>query len=85
VQEVSDSNVVALYETNYRDVPATLRVIADEIEAGKYGEVSCLAVALLGDTMEVFGLGPDSDGTASASLLQAGALRIIGTIERHGR
>ena len=32
-------NVVQLYDSNHRDPVATLRRIADEIEAGQYGDV----------------------------------------------
>lgn len=79
------AELVSLYETNLRDPAATLRKIADAIEAGEYGEVGCIAIALLGNEMEVFSAGPDSDGPSAAVLLQAGALRIVKTIESHGR
>lgn len=77
--------VVTLHETNFRDAAATLRIIADEIDAGAYGAVGCVAVALLGDTMEVFGAGPDSDGSSVALLLHAGFVRLSKSIEEHGR
>ena len=80
-----DLRVVTLYESNYRDPAATLRKIADEIDAGEYGEVGCLGVVLLGDTLEVFGAGPDSDGTSVAVVLQAAAMRLTSAVERHGR
>lgn len=79
------AELVTLYDTNVRDPVATLRKIADEIEAGKYGEVGCLTVALLGDTMEVFAAGPDSDGPAAAVLHQAAVTRIVNAIETHGK
>jgi hypothetical protein len=77
--------VVTLYESNFRDPAATLRHIADNIEAGVYGEIGSLGVVLLGDTCEVFGAGPDSDPSSTALLLQAGAHRMIGGIASHGR
>lgn len=79
------AEVATLYESNYRDPVAVLRGLADEIEAGDYGEVGCIGVALLGDTFEVFGAGPDSDGTSVAAVLHAGFMRLVGAIERHGR
>ena len=79
------AQLFTLYESNMRDPAATLRVIADGIESGKYGEVGCLGVVLLGDTMEVFGAGPDSEGPSVAVLLHAGFMRISGAIESHGR
>lgn len=65
--------VITLHKSNHRQAAPTLRKIADEIEAGEYGKVGSIAVALLGDRLEVFAAGPDADGTAVACLLQAGA------------
>jgi hypothetical protein len=80
-----DLRVVTLFESNYRDPVASLRRLADEIEAGDFGEVGCIGIALLGDTMEVFGAGPDSDGTSVATVLHAGTMRLTKAVERHGR
>ena len=79
------AEVHTLYPTNFRDPAATLRVIAEEIEAGKHGEVTQIAVVLLGSTCEVFGAGPDADGSTIATLLQAGAQRMISAVANHGR
>lgn len=79
------AEVVSLYETNSRDIPAMLRKMADDIEAGCYGDVGEAAMVLYGDTVEVFGWGGAQDGASSALLLQAGAMRLIRTVERHGR
>ena len=79
------AEVVSLYETNVRDVPAKLRQTADDIEAGRYGAVGEVALVLLGDTMEVFGWGEVQDGGSSALLLQAGAQRLINMVEQHGK
>lgn len=78
-------NVVQLYDSNIRDPAATLRKIADQIEAGDYGEVGCAALAILGDSMEVFGMGSDSEGPSVAVLLHAGFMRISNAIEQHGK
>ena len=40
---------------------------------------------LLGDTMEVFGAGEDSEGPSVGILLHAGFTRISNAIESHGR
>ena len=77
--------VVTLFDSNYRDPVATLRQVADEIEAGAYGDVGSVGVVLLGDTMNVFGMGRDSDGPAVALLLHAGFMRLSSAIEGHGR
>lgn len=78
-------NVVSLYESNYRDPAATLRKIADEIEAGDYGEIGCVGVAILGNTMEVFGAGIDSEVPTVALLLHAAFMRLSRSIEEHGK
>lgn len=68
--------------SNFRDPVATIRHIADEIEQGTYGTVSCVGVVLLGDKMEVFGAGPNSREAANvALLLHAGFLRLSKTVE----
>lgn len=82
---MTDLKIATLYEFNYRDPVAMLRRLADDIEAGKYGEVGCVGVALLGDTMEVFGYGSDSEAPSVALLLHAGFMRMSGALESHGR
>jgi hypothetical protein len=77
--------VFTLFKSNYRDPVAALRVIADDIEAGKYGDVGTIGVVLLGDTMEVFGMGVDSTGPSVALLLNAGVLRLTRELEEYGR
>lgn len=80
----TDSNVVSLYETNYRNPVSALRQIADDIENGKYGDVGCVSIAVLGDTMEIFGAGPDSDPAPVAMLFHAAFMRLSLSIEEHG-
>lgn len=80
-----DLNVVTLHESNFRDPVATLRKIADDIEAGAHGEVGAVGVVVLGDTMEVFGFGEDSEAPSIALLLHAGFLRLSRAIEEHGK
>jgi hypothetical protein len=79
------AEVHTLYPTNFRDPAATLRAIADDIEAGKFGEITQVAMVMLGDTCEVFHAGPDADGATIATLLQAGAHRMISAVANHGR
>lgn len=76
--------VKTIYESNFRDVPATLRRIADEIEAGSYGEVSCVGLVLLGDSLEVFGIGPDSEAPSIALVLNAGVMKLTMPVLHHG-
>lgn len=77
--------VVSLLPSNFRDTVTTLRIIADEIEAGKYGAVGAAGLVIMGNTTEVFGMGPDSEGPSIATLLYAGFLRLVQSMERHGR
>lgn len=78
-----DLNVVPVFE--YRTAVTALRNIADAIEAGEYGEVGSIGIVLMGDTVEVFGAGMDSGGPAIATLLNAGALRLVMEVANHGR
>jgi len=79
------AEVHTIYENNFRHPAATLRTIADQIDAGEFGEVTQVALVLLGDTCEVFGIGADADGATIATLLQAGASRMIAAVADHGR
>ena len=81
----ADLKVVPLDPPEYRRPEKMLRNIADDIEAGLYGDVTSLSVVLFGDTLEVFSGGSDASGSTAALLLQAGGLRIAREIERHGR
>ena len=80
-----DGKVVDIGVPDYKDPVAVLRRLADEIEAGDWGAVGSCAVVIMGNTLEVFGSGPDSAGPSIAILLQAGILRIAHEVERHGR
>ncbi len=79
-----NDNIITLYKSNFRDPASMLRVIADAIEAGQYGDVGCIGVTLLGDTMECFGGGTDGDAPSVAGLFAAAHLRLIKALESHG-
>lgn len=81
----ADLKLVTLNESNFRNPAETLRKIADEIDAGDYGDVGCVAIALLGNAMEVFGAGPDSESPSVALLLHAAFMRLSGAVEKHGQ
>lgn len=75
------AEVVPLFESNFRDPAATLRVIADDIEAGKYGNVEEVAIALNGaENVEVFATGPQSDAGTACLLFTAAIQRLISPI-----
>lgn len=57
--------IVELQSHNFRDIPATLRQIADDIEAGKCGEVRSVALVRdNGEEISVHGLGECSAAEA---------------------
>lgn len=68
-------NVVQLQQTNFRDIAATLRRVADGIEQGDYGDVECAALVLTGQQTDVFHMG--NGGVADAMMcLQFGIHKI---------
>lgn len=81
-----DLKIATIYESNYRDAAATLRVVADDIENGTHGDVGTCALVVLSDTgMHVFGMGPESEAPSVGMLFHAAALRFTKTIEEHGK
>lgn len=84
-------SVVQLH-TNYpaQDIASTLRLIADQVEAGEYGLITTAVVCightedrpgddgerLLRDTYELFGAGPRSDVFTVRGLLLTCATRV---------
>ena len=78
-------DVHTLYPSNFRDVPATLRHLAKRIENGEFGEILCCTVGLLGDTLEVFGMGTEADPMTCGMVHQAAAHQFIYEIQVRGR
>jgi hypothetical protein len=56
--------VVPLQESNYRDISTTLRLIADQIDSGEYGNVNDCALVLQGATLDIFHMGAGNVETA---------------------
>ena len=77
-------NVVALPDS-LLDVPAKLRKLADDTEAGKYGQPGTCVVAMLADRMQVFSFGPESNMTAAHVVLHAAMLLIAQELVDHGK
>lgn len=73
------TNLVLMRETNLLDVPATLRRIADEIEAGKYGEAAA-AVVVLDTDLEVFYMGTGESAPNAHLLLHSGAAKMMAAV-----
>ena len=65
--------VVPLHESNYRDIVSALRLVADQIERGEFGQVNDCAMVLQGPTFEFFHMG--SGNAETAHLLFACAQR----------
>lgn len=70
--------------SNLHDLPAQLRAIADELEAGKYGHVQEGALTLLGSRLHVFGLG-SADSTGTHYLLACAQAKLQAPMLEHGR
>lgn len=72
------AEVTPIFESNFRSVPDTLRVIATEIEQGKFGNVerATLVIEAMNDERighaEVFGMGSIGDLLESVGLLHLG-------------
>lgn len=61
----------------FKDPVRMLRNIADEIEAGDYGEVNTIAIATFGDAgLQLFGGGSDSLGPSVAMVFQAASIKM---------
>ncbi len=80
----SEIKLVTLNESNFRQVAPTLRAIADEIESGKFGDVGSCAVVILGNKLDVFASGRDSDPASAALLLHAGFQKLSTAVMNAG-
>lgn len=73
---MAELKVVELDAAPFRDVPRMLRKLADDIEAGTYGDVGPVAVALRTEGLEVFGFGTDSTVEMTAVMFHAAAIKL---------
>lgn len=69
--------------TDYRNIPATLRLLADMIEADAYGHATHAALVVSdGDSARVFGMGVDSDNpNGTAGLLALAVSYLLGVVD----
>jgi hypothetical protein len=74
---MSHLKVVTLIESNFRDPAATLRAIADEIDAGHYGEVSSAVLVLAANELSVIPMGRESDSGVACLLLNAAVNKLV--------
>lgn len=73
--------VTTIYASNFRDVSATLRHIADQIDAGEWGVITDAALVLRAGRCEVFGFGPKAQASRSIATLEAGKAMLVRSIE----
>lgn len=64
-------------ETNLRNIPATLRALADKIEEGAYGPTSRCVIVWEADELEISYTGEGEAGPNAFILLHAGAQKLI--------
>lgn len=77
------SNVTTLYHSNFRDIPASLRVVAEQISAGEYDTVTGAALVLYGTDgaqpcVAVFGMGEHSSDIETVGILACGQQFLTG-------
>lgn len=70
-----DLKVVQFPQSPTKDVPASLRKLADDIESGRYGPVDNCGMVFMGNHLNVFGFG-DIDG-ADAHMMFCAASRLL--------
>lgn len=63
--------VEIIHSSNSRDVPATLRLIADQIESGEHGEVKSATLVVEGTMIDVCHLGAGTSTHAHLMLCLA--------------
>lgn len=72
------AQLVVMRDTNLRDITGTLRALADQIEAGRYGEIHALVWVLAAKNVDVGFAGEAAYAAAAAHLLlHAGAHRLV--------
>lgn len=74
------SNLVVMRETNLLDIPATLRRIADDVEAGIHGTAHGCVVVLDADKVLVFYCGTGEAAPNAHLLLGAGAAKMMAAV-----
>ncbi len=68
----------------YKEPINMLRNLADEIQAGGHGEVTCIAIATFGDAgLEIYGGGKDSESPVVAMMFQSAAMKMCQPLIDH--
>lgn len=71
------SNVHVIRDHTLHDIPAVLRAIADQVEAGEFGEALGCAVVLDALALQVFYAGTGEAAPNTHLLLHAGAAKMM--------
>lgn len=74
-----------LHHSTLCDAPAKLREMANDIEAGKYGEIATAVVVLYSDQLRTFGYGPFGDAPNAAIALAAAHADLVEYVRTRGR
>lgn len=75
------AEVITLRTHTVKDVPATLREIASQIETGEYGQIESVALVAVGpDALDVCLCGKASSPGDAHIILHAGMLRLADTV-----
>lgn len=65
----------------YKDPVKMLRNIADDIEGGEFGEVTCVALVTFGDDgLNIFGGGQEESGPVISMMMLSAANKIANTL-----
>ena len=69
--------LVVAFEKKGDPVGPALRALADRIDKGEFGEVACIAVAFMADSMHLYTGGEGSDPISVHFLLSAAATKTM--------
>lgn len=75
--ETNPFKVITMRETTLRDVAATLRSIADDLEKEKWGPVRAAALVLDADSVETFFTGDGEPGPCAHLLFSVAAAKMV--------
>lgn len=70
------AEIKTIFESNFRSVSNTLRLIADQIDSGEFGECRQAVLVVASDTIDVCHMGEGSAANA-ALLLACGQARLV--------
>ena len=66
------AEVKTLRDHSLANIPQMMRILADKIEAGLYGEVASVVCVMQGESIQTFGWGSDTTASVAHLLLALG-------------